>query len=343
MRPLVSVVTPFHNTAKYLQQCIESVLEQKYDNFEYILVDNCSTDSSGEIAERYANRDSRIRLVRRPSLLSQVQNYNAALLEISAASKFTKIVQADDFIFTDCLERMVEAFERSERIGLVAAYDLKGEQVRGSGLPIRRGPFSGKEIAQLYLRSAVFVFGSPTSVMYRSSIIREQQPFYDESCLHEDTEKCMQILQHWDFGFAYQVLAFLRTDNESISGSVRHQRPHSLDRYIIVQRYASIFLDEQEARKLKLQSRRDYYTDLAEEVLRFRDRAFWRYHTAGLKRVGEELNIPYLITSVLEFLFWMAINPGETLRRILRYGKRRSNLQREPRADDLRQARRITS
>jgi glycosyltransferase involved in cell wall biosynthesis len=102
-QPLISVVTPFHNTAPYLAQCIESVLAQSYSNFEYLLVDNCSTDGSGEIADTYAHRDSRVRLIRRSQLLSQVQNYNQALAEISEASEYCKIVQADDFIFPDCL------------------------------------------------------------------------------------------------------------------------------------------------------------------------------------------------------------------------------------------------
>ncbi len=125
-QPLVSVVTPFHNTAKYLAECIESVLVQSYPQFEYILVDNCSTDGSWEIAESFARRDSRIRLIKRAHLLSQVQNYNLALQEISKDSRYCKIVQADDLIFPDCLKLMVKAFEQSEMIGLVSAYDLKG-------------------------------------------------------------------------------------------------------------------------------------------------------------------------------------------------------------------------
>ena len=194
-QPLVSVVTPFHNTAPYLAQCIESVLAQSYSRFEYILVDNCSTDESGEIAETYAQRDPRIRFIRRPQLLSQVQNYNAALTEISTDSQYCKIVQADDYIFPDCLRMMVQAFEQSESVGLVSAYDLKGNIVRGSGFPHGKPLLPGREVARLYLRTGTFVFGSPTTVMYRSSLVRSQQPFYDELLLHEDTEKCMQILR----------------------------------------------------------------------------------------------------------------------------------------------------
>ena len=49
----ISVVTPFYNTAPYLAQCIESVLAQTHRNFEYVLVDNQSTDGSAEIAASY--------------------------------------------------------------------------------------------------------------------------------------------------------------------------------------------------------------------------------------------------------------------------------------------------
>jgi glycosyltransferase involved in cell wall biosynthesis len=322
-QPLVSVVTPFHNTAPYLAQCIESVLAQSYTRFEYILVDNCSTDGSGEIAEAYAQLDSRIRFMRRPQLLSQVQNYNAALSEISVDSKYCKIVQADDYIFPDCLRLMVRAFEQSESVGLVSAYDLKADIVRGSGFPHGKPLLPGREVARLYLRTGTFVFGSPTTVMYRSSLVRSQQPFYDESLLHEDTEKCMQILENWDFGFVCQVLSFLRVGNESISGTFRSFQPVVLDRHILVQRYASVFLEGDEAMALRKLTKRWYYDTLASEALRFRGHDFWCYHQAGLKTLGERLDWPYLCLRMGRRLLGMIGNPGTTTRRGLGFLKDR--------------------
>src|SRR5215470_11110782 len=96
--PFVSVVTPFYNTAAYLEECIESVLAQTHDSFEYLLVNNASTDGSREIAARYAARDSRIRLDDNEQLVDQVANYNGAIDRISGESKYVKIVQADDAI-----------------------------------------------------------------------------------------------------------------------------------------------------------------------------------------------------------------------------------------------------
>ena len=64
-QPLVSIVTPVYNEAEYLAECIESVLAQSYQNWEYTIVDNCSKDGSAEIARHYAGKDRRIRLVQK--------------------------------------------------------------------------------------------------------------------------------------------------------------------------------------------------------------------------------------------------------------------------------------
>jgi glycosyltransferase involved in cell wall biosynthesis len=322
--PLVSVVTPFYNTAPYLAECIESVLSQSYSHFEYLLVDNCSTDGSGEIAKAYAVRDPRIRVLQRSQTLSQVQNYNGALAEISDQSQYCKIVQADDFIFPECLQLMVQAGEQTESIGLVSGYWLKGNELRGSGFPYR-SQLPGKEVAQLYLRTGVYIFGSPTAVLYRASLVRNCQPFYDESRLHEDTEKCLQILENWDLGFVHQVLSFSRADNESISTASRPFQPIVLDRYILEQRYASIFLDAAEATALKRDSRRRYYRVLAEEALTFRESAFWLYHRKGLETIGETFDRPYLALRIVRSLLGMLLNPGATAMRVLRLTNRRND------------------
>ena len=274
--PFISVVTPFRNTAPYLAECIESVLAQSHANFEYILSDNGSTDGSLAIAQSYAERDTRIRLIRQPVMLSQVQHYNQALAEISDSSQYCKMVQADDFIFPDCLKLMAKAFEQSKTIGIVSSYDLKNNIVRGSGYPYPAPMLSGREVVRQNLRTGMFPFGSPTTVMYRSSLVRGDKPFFDESRLHEDTEKCIQILEEWDFGFVYQVLSFMRVGNAngSISDGVRALGPDVLDRYIIVQRYASVFLDAGEARALRQQSRRSYYDFLSKEYLRRPEQLF---------------------------------------------------------------------
>ena len=77
-KPLVSVVTPVYNGAAYLRECIESVLRQTYSNWEYIIVNNCSTDATQEIVEEYAKKDSRIRVHNNDVFLAIIANHNKA-------------------------------------------------------------------------------------------------------------------------------------------------------------------------------------------------------------------------------------------------------------------------
>ena len=60
MKPLVSIIVPIFNSAKYLPECIESILDQNYPEFELLLIDDGSTDESGSICDQYAHKDSRI-------------------------------------------------------------------------------------------------------------------------------------------------------------------------------------------------------------------------------------------------------------------------------------------
>jgi hypothetical protein len=180
-------------------------------------------------------------------------------------------------------------------------------------------------MAQLYLRTGIFVFGSPTTVMYRSSAVRGQQPFYEEGRLHEDTEKCMQLLQEWDFGFVHQVLALLRIGNESISSAYRTFEPELLDRYIIVQRFAPTFLEAREAATLMNHTKKVYYRMLASQALHLRERAFWEYHADGLKTIEEAIDWSYLALQVSRKVIWMALNPGGTARSVFNYCRRMVN------------------
>jgi len=82
-RPLVSVVTPFYDTADDLAECIERVLAQTYDHWEYVLSDNGSTAGSTENAREWAARDPRIRLLEHDEHVPQVPNYNRALRGIN--------------------------------------------------------------------------------------------------------------------------------------------------------------------------------------------------------------------------------------------------------------------
>jgi glycosyltransferase involved in cell wall biosynthesis len=287
--PFVSIVTPFYDSAAFLRECVESVLAQTYSNWEYVLVDNHSTDDSGTIAREYAARDSRLRVVSPPAHLPQTKNYNFALREISPRAEYCKIVQADDWIFPECIERMVGVAVRHPTIGLVSSYHLSGTEVFAQGLPWGQEYHSGAEIARAQLLGGRFYLGSPTAVLYRADLVRARTPFYDEAALHADTEAAYTILKEWDFGFVHQVLAFLRVGNPGIRTSTWSYNPNLLDFFIVMSRFGSAFLTPQELGERSKMIRQRYFSFLGRSVWQGRESEFWDYHRYGLSTVDLSL------------------------------------------------------
>jgi len=76
-------------------------------------------------------------------------------------------------------------------------------------------------------------------------------------------------------------------------------------------------MDAPEAERVTRSQKLAYYRVLAREALRFRDRAFWRYHKDGLKTVGQSLDLRYLTLQIALKLLWEASNPGRTITRTL--------------------------
>jgi glycosyltransferase involved in cell wall biosynthesis len=212
-KPLVSVVTPVYNGAAYLAECIESVVDQSYENWEYVIVDNCSSDGTLELARRYESQDPRLRVVAADVFVGAIENQNRAVREISPESKYTKVLHADDWLFPECLERMVDLAEDNPTVGVVSAYRLEETRVTLDGLPHSITVLPGREIARSTLlgHPYPFLFGTPSSVLIRSDLIRRRDPFYNEdNPWNEDTEACLEVLRESDFGFVHQVLTFTR-------------------------------------------------------------------------------------------------------------------------------------
>jgi glycosyltransferase involved in cell wall biosynthesis len=316
--PLVTVVTPFHNTADYLEQCIKSVLAQTYEHFEYLLCDNCSSDGSTEIARALAQSDSRVRYIRFDELIPQVPNYNRALEQMSVSAQWCKIVQADDWIHERCLERMVEVGNLDERIGIVASYYLKGNEVRGYGLPTEQRVFDGRSACRYQLRQKFYFMGSPTTLLYRASVVRSRRPFYALERFHEDTDAAYEILEQSRLGFVHEILSVLRVDNPSITASLETFNPGILNTWVVLERYGDRFLPPSESQFRKRVAKVKYFLFLGQSALKVRPKAFWDYHKSEVNAMGRR----WSWTSVFAWSFVAALtlllNPLSTTTDILR-------------------------
>ena len=108
---LISVIIPVYNVEKYIRFCLDSVINQTYKNLEIIIVDDGTKDSSGEIAEEYARKDSRIKVVHKENGgLSDARNVG---LDI-ATGKYIAFLDSDDVISLDFYEYLYRLIKEND-------------------------------------------------------------------------------------------------------------------------------------------------------------------------------------------------------------------------------------
>ena len=315
--PLVSVVTPVYNGEDYLRECIESVLAQTYTQWDYTIVNNCSTDRTLEIAREYAVKDPRIRIHSNETFVRQIRNYNIAFRQISPESKYCKVVAADDWLFPECLERMVRLAEEHPSVAIVGSYGLAGAKLVWIRVPYPNTVVPGREACRLRLLEGYNFFGTPTAVLFRSDIVRTRHAFQNESNLHADSEAYLEFLEHRDFGFVHQVLTF-RRDNEGSMTSFSQEFNTVLpsDLYELVT-YGPKYLDEEELKQRVREHFRDYYRYLGQQVYRRRGPKFWTFHREKLAALGYPLRTPRLVLSAISYALDLALNPKNTAEKIV--------------------------
>lgn len=108
----VSIYTSVYNVKPFLRQCVESVLNQTYTNFEYFLIDNGCTDGSEDILWEYAEKDSRIRLIRNEK--NQGAMFWLGILEKEGDGEWMAVLDSDDWIEKDFLEKLLAFAERND-------------------------------------------------------------------------------------------------------------------------------------------------------------------------------------------------------------------------------------
>lgn len=315
--PLVSVVTPVYNGAKYLVECIESVLAQTYQNWEYIIVNNCSTDCTLEIACEYAQQDKRIKVVSNPHFVGVIENHNIAFRHISQESRYCKVVSADDYLFPECVQKLVDVAERYPRVAIVGSYAISDQWIRWVGLPPNRCVFEGPEVCRLYLLGVIGSFGTPSTVLYRSALLRSHEPFYPGSLPNSDLAACLDCLRDADFAFVHQILSYERVHDEALSTNLRGLNSFLIDRIQFLREYGPIYLRLEEIESRREELLREMHRHLAVDFVNFRWKV-WNYQRGRLKALGCPIYCAGMAGAICTKLTDLLFNPKQTLEKILR-------------------------
>lgn len=289
--PLVSIVTPVYNGSGYLRECIESVRAQTWRNWEYVVLDNASTDDTPAILAEYAALDSRIRVHRNESLLPVIQNHNTALRLASAQARYIKPLMADDWLFPECIDKMVAAAEAHPSVGLVCALAFDGCNVLLDGWPYPAHRVHGRDVARAHLlEDDLYIVGSPTATLLRASIVRSRQEFYREDTIAGDYEACLDILQSHDFAFVHQVLTYQRMHGKSVTSKYAEIEGGFVGRVVALSRWGPVFLSKEEFAARYSARMRTYYRLLARHAIAGAPSDFWIYHRRQLAKMGEKLD-----------------------------------------------------
>jgi len=160
--PKVSILTPVYNAEKFLDECIQSMLNQTFKDFEFILINDCSTDNSLNIIKKYKNIDRRIVLIDSKKKLNVSETRNLGLKV--ARGKYIANMDADDISFPERLKKEFNFLEKNPHIFLVGSSAIYIDENGNESRRFRK--YNNYKILAWRLPQSCSIVNS--SIMYRN-------------------------------------------------------------------------------------------------------------------------------------------------------------------------------
>jgi len=287
MEPKVSIIIPVYNAEKYLRRCIDSVLGQEYRDFELLLVNDGSTDTSGVICEEYAKKDHRVRVTHKENTgVSDTRN-----LAISQArGKYLQFVDSDDWLTSDATRLLVKAAEENGCDLVISDfYRVVGERVSHKGDIETDGVMSREEFAAHMMEDpADFYYGVLWNKLYRRDIV-EKHSICMEPCISwcEDFLFNLEYILHAERFYALRVPVYyyVKTKGSLVSQGNSIARTIKMKR-MVFEYYNSFYkniLSKEEYERNRLQVYR-FFVDVAGDSAV--PLVFSEYKKLGMERMG---------------------------------------------------------
>lgn len=196
--PRVSVCIPTFNNANFLRQAVESALGQSYQDFEIVIVDNCSTDHTAILVEDLQKKnDGRIHFYKNDQNIGLTGNFNKCLKY--AQGVYIKFLCSDDVLLPECLEKMVAALDARQSVTLVCSGRLilneADEKLGFKQYPSADDIIQGSNVITKCLFGKNYI-GEPTAVMFRKNDLTGD--FREDLPQLMDMEMWFQLLERGD-------------------------------------------------------------------------------------------------------------------------------------------------
>lgn len=218
MEAKISIIVPVYKVEKYINRCLDSILNQSYKNLEIILVDDGSPDRCGEICKEYAKKDSRIRVIHKENGgLSDARNFGMKYI----TGEYTLFLDSDDYIEKNCIETLLKVAQENKsdivQSGFYYDYDtylLYDDRYYTEDSPIVNLD-NNSLMRELVINERVknFVWGK----LYKSELIRDK--YFKKGVLFEDVFWAHNIMKDVKkYTIIHKLLWYYTQREDSIVG-----------------------------------------------------------------------------------------------------------------------------
>jgi glycosyltransferase involved in cell wall biosynthesis len=211
MGPKVTVLMSVYNGKKYLREAIDSILGQTFTDFEFLIIDDGSTDSSADIIRSYS--DPRVRFIRNEKNMGLTRSLNKGIR--LATGEYIARQDADDISLPERLEKQVRFLDQNKDVGLVGTYFFMINEAGKTICVWNRLP-EGIDLKKILLKGNPFGHGS---VMFRAECIEKVGPYREEFKSVQDYDLWLRISEVYDVANIPEPLYKWRFHSKSISAS----------------------------------------------------------------------------------------------------------------------------
>ena len=208
--PEISVIMSVYNGERYLREAIESILNQTFKDFEFIIIDDGSTDRTPEILREYAKKDERIKIITNPKNIGLTKSLNKAIKK--AKGEYIARMDADDIAMPERLKKQIEFMEKNPEVGLLgtAYYEMNS---KGEIVGDKLFPTSNKKLKKILIKYNPFFHAS---VMVRKEVFNRVGPYDKNIPKAQDYELWFRIAQNYKIANLSSLLMKRRYSGEKI-------------------------------------------------------------------------------------------------------------------------------
>ena len=220
----ILVFVPTYNSEKYLRQCLDSVLQQTFQDWQCVISDDASTDKSVEIAKEYEKKDTRFKVLTHEKNVGAANNWNRA--KENNNSFATKILCADDYIFHDSLAIQLNLLKRFNTSIVFSERKILFPSGRSlhPKLPKYGQSLSFNEAFSLYIKSGRNIFGEPVAALFKTDSLISSKTFNSNFEFALDTFCYAAIANNENVTFDSNIVGVFRVSRSQWSYKMRSEQ-----------------------------------------------------------------------------------------------------------------------